>query len=124
MIAVKKCSVWKWGMDMYKTLWNYLKEHVKKEHRATAFLSLLTVGWSVAGVLAGLVVCLGIQKELMVKLTVILCTGGYAGLILGFFGGILFLYKMDLRKRFADHAADKENATENTLVYLTNHKAV
>ena len=56
---------------MYKTLWNYLKEHVKREHRTTAFLSLLTVGWSVAGVLAGLIVCLGIQKELMVKLTVI-----------------------------------------------------
>ncbi len=109
---------------MYKTLWNYLKEHVKREHRTTAFLSLLTVGWSVAGVLAGLIVCLGIQKELMIKLTVILCAGGYAGLILGFFGGIFFLYKMDLRKRFADRATDKENATENTLVYLTNHKAV
>ena len=109
---------------MYKTLWNYLKEHVKREHRTTAFLSLLTVGWSVAGVLAGLIVCLGIQKELMVKLTVILCAGGYAGLILGFFGGVFFLYKMDLRKRFADRAADKENSTENTLVYLTNHKAV
>ena len=109
---------------MYKTLWNYLKEHVKREHRTTAFLSLLTVGWSVAGVLAGLIVCLGIQKELMIKLTVILCAGGYAGLILGFFGGIFFLYKMDLRKRFADRAADKENAAENTLVYLTNHKAV
>ena len=77
-----------------------------------------------AGVLAGLIVCLGIQKELMIKLTVILCAGGYAGLILGFFGGIFFLYKMDLRKRFADRATDKENATENTLVYLTNHKAV
>ena len=103
-------------MDMYKTLWNYLKEHVKREHRTTAFLSLLTVGWGVAGVLAGLIVCLGIQKELIVKLTVILCTGGYAGLIFGFFGGIFFLYKMDLRNRFADRATDAEKSS----VILTN----
>lgn len=85
---LKKCIVWKWGMDMYKTLWNYLNEnHMKSAHRPAAFLALLTVGWSVIGVLAGLLVCLGFQKELMIKLTVILCTGGYAGLILGFFGG-------------------------------------
>ena len=107
---------------MYKTLWNYLKEHVKREHRTTAFLSLLTVGWSVAGVLAGLIVCLGIQKELMVKLSVILCAGGYAGLILGFFGGVFFLYKMDLRKRFADRAADAEKSSADSLIYFNSNK--
>ncbi len=113
----KKCIVWKWGMDMYKTLWNYT-------HRPAAFLALLTVGWSVIGVLAGLLICLGLQKELMVKLTVILCTGGYAGLILGFFGGIFYLYRMDLRRRFAERPADEEKSSVDSLVYLTNNKAV
>lgn len=121
----KKCIVWKWGMDMYKTLWNYLNEnHMKSAHRPAAFLALLTVGWSVIGVLAGLLVCLGLQKELMVKLTVILCTGGYAGLILGFFGGIFYLYRMDLRRRFAERSADEEKSSVDSLVYLTNNKAV
>lgn len=119
----KKCIVWKWGMNMYKTLWNYLNEnHMKSAHRPAAFLALLTVGWSVIGVLAGLLVCLGLQKELMIKLTVILCTGGYAGLILGFFGGIFYLYRMDLRRRFAECPADEEKVSVDYSIYLTNSK--
>ena len=74
---------------MYKTLWNHLDQNKKKAPAPAVFLTLLTSGWSVAGILAGLLVCLGLQTELMVKLTVILCAGGYAGLIPGFFGGIL-----------------------------------
>lgn len=116
-------------MDMYKTLWNHLNtSHVKSAHRPAAFLVFLTAGWSIIGILAGLLVCLGLQKELMVKLTVILCTGGYAGLILGFFGGIFYLYRMDLRRYFADHSAhsaDEEKSSVDSLIYLTNsNKAV
>ena len=29
------------------------------------------------------------------KITVVLCSGGYTGLILGFFGGILYLYRSE-----------------------------
>lgn len=122
-----KHIVWKWGMDMYNTLWNYLKHHMKSKYRPAGFLTILTVGWAITGVLAGLLVCLGIQKELIVKLTVILCTGGYAGLILGFFGGIFYLYRMDLRRRFSDYPAedsDKKKASVNSFIYLTNKKAV
>ena len=57
---------------MYKTLWNHLDQNKKKAPAPAVFLTLLTAGWSVAGILAGLLVCLGLQTELMVKLTVIL----------------------------------------------------
>ena len=71
---------------MYKVLWNHLDQNLKKAPAPAVFLALLTAGWSVAGILAGLLGCLELQTERMVKLTVILCAGGYAGLILGFFG--------------------------------------
>ena len=112
---------------MYKALWNHLDQNKKKAPAPAVFLVLLTVGWSVAGILAGLLVCLGLQTELMVKLTVILCTGGYAGLIPGFFGGIFYLYRMDLRKPSADPAADlaaepeKASADSASLIYFHNN---
>ena len=111
---------------MYKTLWNHLAQNKKKAPAPAVFLALLTAGWSAAGILAGLLVCLGLQTELMVKLTVILCTGGYAGLIPGFFGGIFYLYRMDLRRRFVERSDDEEKASLDSLIYLINksNKAV
>ena len=110
---------------MYKALWNHLDQNKKKAPAPAVFLVLLTVGWSVAGILAGLLVCLGLQTELMVKLTVILCAGGYAGLIPGFFGGIFYLYRMDLRKPSADPAAEadleKSSADPASLIYFHNN---
>ena len=70
---------------MYKVLWNHLDQNLKKAPAPAVFLALLTAGWSAAGILAGLLVCLELQTELMVKLTVILCAGGYAGLIPQYF---------------------------------------
>ena len=108
---------------MYKTLWNHLDQNKKKAPAPAVFLTLLTSGWSVAGILAGLLVCLGLQTELMVKLIVILC----AGLIPGFFGGILYLYRMDLQKPSADSAADlaaepeKASADPASLIYFHNN---
>lgn len=111
---------------MYKVLWNHLDQNLKKAPAPAVFLALLTAGWSVAGILAGLLVCLELQTELMVKLTVILCAGGYAGLIPGFFGGIFYLYRMDLRRRFVERSDDEEKASLDSLSYLINksNKAV
>ena len=78
---------------MYKILWNYLKQHINVRHRPAVFLFLLTAGWTAAGLLFGLAVALGLQQESAQKLAVALCAGGYAGLIPGFLGGILFLYR-------------------------------
>lgn len=112
---------------MYKVLWNHLDQNLKKAPAPAVFLAPLTAGWSAAGILAGLFVCLGLQTELMVKLTVILCAGGYAGLIPGFFGGIFYLYRMDLRKPSADPVADlaaepeKASADPASLIYFHNN---
>ena len=56
---------------MYKVLWNHLDQNLKKAPAPAVFLALLTAGWSAAGILAGLLVCLELHTELMVKLTVI-----------------------------------------------------
>ena len=51
---------------MYKVLWNHLDQNLKKAPAPAVFLALLTAGWSAAGILAGLLVCLELQTELMV----------------------------------------------------------
>ena len=61
---------------MYKTLWDHIKKHTKKHTTASVFLPLLVIGWTAAG----------------------LCSGGYAGLIFGFFGGIFYIYRGTVKK--------------------------
>lgn len=79
---------------MYKTLWNYIKKHTNKHTTASVFLPVLVLEWTVFGLLAGALTCLFLQNATaLVKITVILCSGGYAGLIFGFFGGIFYIYK-------------------------------
>ena len=69
---------------MYKTIWNYVSKHSKKSSTASVFLPVLVLGWT----------AIGLQNAaVLVKTTVILCSGGYAGLIFGFFGGIFYIYR-------------------------------
>ena len=43
---------------------------------------------------AGALICPFLQNATaLVKVTVVLCSGGYAGLIVGFFGSIFSIYK-------------------------------
>lgn len=80
---------------MYKTLWNHIKKHTKNTSAASVFLPVLVIGWTVAGLLIGTLICPFLQNTTaLVKATVILCTGGYAGLIPGFFGGIFYIYRI------------------------------
>lgn len=44
------------------------------------------------------------------KVTVVLCSGGYTGLILGFFGGILYLYRSEPR-----HLTDSATSQVSTV---------
>ena len=79
---------------MYKTLWNYIKTHTTKHTTASLFLPVLVLGWTVVGFFTGALICLFLQNATaLVKVTVVLCSGGYAGLIVGFFGGIFYIYK-------------------------------
>ena len=79
---------------MYKTLWDYIKKHTKKHTTASVFLPVLVIGWTAVGLLAGALICPFLQNaSMLVKAAVILCSGGYAGLIFGFFGGIFYIYR-------------------------------
>lgn len=82
---------------MYKTLWNGISQQMKKSHASAMFLSVLLIGWTAAGFLAGSVVCMVGGMSAVTKVTVLLCSAGYSGLIFGFFGGILYLYRAGSR---------------------------
>ena len=56
------------------------------------------IAWIVGnliGLLAGFLICMIGGMSFVTKITVVLCSGGYTGLILGFFGGILYLYRSE-----------------------------
>ena len=58
------------------------------------------IAWIVGnliGLLAGFLICMIGGMSFVTKITVVLCSGGYTGLILGFFGGILYLYRSEPR---------------------------
>lgn len=83
---------------MYQKLWNFTEKHTRKTHTAFLFLFTLITGWSIVGLVIGTLLCLTTAMSLPVQLTVLLCTTGYAGLIPGFFAGIFFLYKLNLKR--------------------------
>ena len=82
---------------MYKTLWNSINKQVKDSHASAAFLAVSLMGWTTIGLLAGFLICIIGGMSFVTKVTVVLCSGGYTGLILGFFGGILYLYRSESR---------------------------
>ncbi|MDO5799993.1 MAG: hypothetical protein Q4Q33_13280 [Eubacteriales bacterium] len=84
---------------MYKTLWDHIRKHTKKHTTASVFLPLLVIGWTAAGLLAGALICPFLQNATtLVRAAVVLCFGGYAGLIFGFFGGIFYIYRGTVKK--------------------------
>lgn len=83
---------------MYQKLWNFTQKHTKNTRTAFLFLFILIAGWSIAGFIVGTLLCLTTAMSLPVQLTVLLCTTGYAGLVPGFFAGIFFLYKLNLKR--------------------------
>lgn len=79
---------------MYRGLWNFITKYTDNSHAVSLFLPVMIVGWTIAGVLAGLLVCTVTGKDLVTALADLFCAGGYAGLIFGLFGGCLFLYRI------------------------------
>lgn len=61
-----------------------------KGHAVSIFLPAVIVGWTLAGVTAGILVCVLTGTDLTAALADIICGGGYAGIILGLFGGVFF----------------------------------
>ena len=79
---------------MYRGLWNLITKYMDNSHAVSVFLPIIIVGWTIAGVLAGLVVCALTGTGIISALADLICAGGYAGLILGFFGVCFFLYRI------------------------------
>ena len=99
------------GMIMYQTLWNSINKQVKDSHASAAFLAVSLMGWTTIGLLAGFLICMIGGMSFVTKVTVVLCSGGYTGLILGFFGGILYLYRSEPR-----HLTDSTTSQFSTTV--------
>lgn len=78
---------------MYRGLWNFITKYTDNSHAVSFFLPIMIVGWTIAGVIVGLVVCALTGTGILSALADLICAGGYAGLILGLFGGCFFLYR-------------------------------
>ena len=82
---------------MYQTLWNSINKQVKNSHAYAAFLAVSLMGWTTIGLLAGFLICMIGGMSYVTMITDVICSGGYTGLIFGFFGGILYLYRTEPR---------------------------
>ena len=94
---VHKMKKKKRGIIMYQTLWNSINKQVKNSHAAATFLAVSLISWTTIGLLTGFLICMIGGMSFVTKVTVVLCSGGYTGLIFGFFGGILYLYRTEPR---------------------------
>lgn len=81
---------------MYRGLWNFITRYMDNSHAVSVFLPIMIIGWTLAGVAVGLAFCLATGTEVVSVLADLVCAGGYAGLILGLFGGAFFLYRRDV----------------------------
>lgn len=79
---------------MYRGLWNFITKYTDESHAVSIFLPVMIMGWTLAGLAIGLVVCACTGTGIMAALADLICAGGYAGLILGLFGGCFFLYQI------------------------------
>ena len=79
---------------MYRGLWNLITKYLDNSHAVSVFLPVIIVGWTIAGVLVGLIVCALTGTDIISALADLICAGGYAGLIHGVFGGCFFLYRI------------------------------
>ena len=81
-------------MKDVQRLWNLITKYLDNSHAVSVFLPVIIVGWTIAGVLVGLIVCALTGTGIISALADLICAGGYAGLILGLFGGCFFLYRI------------------------------
>lgn len=86
----------KWGIRMYRGLWKFINQYMDRSHAVSVFLPVMIIGWTLIGILAGSAVCAVTGTDLVGALAEIICAGGYAGIILGLFGGAFFLYRTDV----------------------------
>lgn len=79
---------------MYRGLWNFITRYMDDGHAVSVFLPVMIMGWTLIGVAVGLIWCVFTGSGVLQSLADLICAGGYAGLILGLFGGSFFLYRI------------------------------
>ena len=84
---------------MYKKLWKKLNQNHTVAHTSAIYLTVMSLGWMLAGLLVGGLADLIVPFNMESKITLFICFGGYGGLIFGLFGGIFYLYQLNLKKR-------------------------
>lgn len=82
--------------EMYRGLWNFITRFMDKGHAVSVFLPAMIIAWTLAGVAAGTAACALAGMNLSEMLADIVCAGGYAGILLGLLGGMLFLHRTDI----------------------------
>ena len=60
---------------MYRGLWNLITKYMDNSHAVSVFLPIIIVGWTIAGVLAGLVVCALTGTGIISALADLICAG-------------------------------------------------
>ena len=78
---------------MYRGLWNFITKYMDNSHAVSVFLPIIIVGWTIAGVLVGLVVCALTGTGIISALADLICARAISEL-LGLFGGCFFLYRI------------------------------
>ena len=99
---------------MYQTLWNSINKQVKNSHATATFLAVSLISWTTIGLLTGFLIYMIGGMSFVTKVTVVLCSGGYTGLIFGFFGGILYLYRTEPR-----HSTDSAPSQVSTVSQIS-----
>ena len=78
---------------MYETIWNLIRKNIPSKNTAyILFILALSIGFALVGLAFGIAVTIILSLAGLIRATVIFCCAGYAGLILGFFGGLMCLY--------------------------------
>ena len=60
---------------MYRGLWNLITKYLDNSHAVSVFLPVIIVGWTIAGVLVGLIVCALTGTGIISALADLICAG-------------------------------------------------
>lgn len=75
---------------MYRGLWNFIRKHTDSSHAVSLFLPVMDCGMDIGGS-PDRADCMRMYRNRYYGCSCrSVCAGGYAGLILGLFGGCLF----------------------------------
>lgn len=77
-----------------RSLWNMLSKEFTIEGAVSAFLVINIIGWTVATMGAGMLICKFLGFSIMGNIENLMCAGIYGGLIVGLIGGSIYLYEL------------------------------